>query len=258
MEPERDDAAVPDTMPELLDYSRLPELAVHFPDAREPADASEFPYRAIGQLLVYYPDGTVAQLTAFLVAPAHIVTVADAFAGPTGERVFEHATFTPGLAEGEAPFGRASVVKIAVPKQYVEEYDVRSRDLALALLDRPIGEDAGYLALDIVGPHQATGLPVATAGYAVDTGAGKMVRAEGRIERYGYPGIWWHDLDAGAGQNGSPIWFMRDGEPTVIAVLTRGKGRHSQAVGPSSEDEYLLKAIRKWIRRNPCRSEKSG
>ena len=179
------DQPIPETLPELLDYSRLPELAVHHPDTRQPVEPDEFPYTSIGQLLIYYPDGTVGQSTAFLIAPAHILTVADGFVGPDGEREFTHAVFTPGLSGGSKPFGSAQVVKAAVPRLYIKEVDMRARNLAVALLDRNIGEDAGYLAFESIDPHENTGVGVSTAGYARDTGAGTMVRAQGRFERYG-------------------------------------------------------------------------
>ena len=85
IEPEHVGTA-PARLPEVLDYTRLPDATIHFPDERTPADSSAFPHRCIGQLLIYYTDGTVGQSTAFLVAPAHILTVADGFVGLAGAR----------------------------------------------------------------------------------------------------------------------------------------------------------------------------
>jgi V8-like Glu-specific endopeptidase len=248
------DRPVPETLPELLDYSRLPELEVHYPDSRETVEPDEFPYTCIGQLLVYYPDGTVGQSTAFLVAPAHILTVADVFVGPDGEREYSHAVFTPGLTGATMPFGSAKVVEAAVPEKYIKEVNLRPCNVAVAVLDKRIGVTAGYFAFESIDPHVNTGVPVTTAGYARDTGASTMVQARGRFERYGYPGLWWNDLDADIGQNGSPVWIQRGDQPVVIAMLTRGEGRHSQAIGPAYDHEEMLDAIREWIADNPCKT----
>jgi V8-like Glu-specific endopeptidase len=217
---------------------------VHHPDDREPVDSTELPYRCIGQLMIYYPDGTAAQSTAFLVGPEHILTAADGFVGPAGLRKFDQAVFTPSLHGDQKPYGSASVVKVAIPETFVEACDQVALDIAVASLDRRIGDEAGYLAFDFaIAAHEATGAVVTSAGYATDTGAATMVRAAGRIERNGYPDVWWHDLDAAPGQNGSPLWIERNGEAIVIGVYVRGVGRHSYAAGPALKHDDVAKLL---------------
>ena len=236
----------------MLDYARFPEAAVHHPDTRVPADPSEPPYRSIGQLLIYYADGTVAQSTAFLVGPSHILTSADGLVGPAGLPEFEHAVFTPALQGDRKPFGSATLVNVAIPKAFVEACDQLAYDMAIARLDHPIGEQAGHLVVDFAAAaHEVTGEAVSTAGYAVDTGITAMIRAEGRIERHGYPGVWWHDLDAAPGQQGSPLWIDRDGEPVVVGVYVRGFGRHSYAVGPAFKEKGIVKVLGASVREYP-------
>ena len=148
IEPQQAEARVPERQPEQLDYARFPEAVVHHPDNREPVDPIELPYRCIGRLMIYYPDGTVAQSTAFLVGPEHILTAADGFVGPAGLRKFNQAVFTPALHGDRKPYGSASVVKVVVPTTFVEACDQIARDIAVVSLDRRIGDEAGYLTFD--------------------------------------------------------------------------------------------------------------
>ena len=253
IEPRRAGASVPKQRPERLNHMRFPEAVVHYPDDRVPADPSHGPYRSIGQLLIYYPDGTVGQSTAFLVGAAHILTTADGFVGPAGIRDFDLAVFTPALQGDRRPYGSGTIVNVAVPEVYVDACERHAYGMAIAVLDRPLGEQAGYLAYDFAAAaYEVTSARVTTAGYAADLGEATMVRTRGRIERDGYPGVWWHDLDAAPGQQGSPLWIDRDGEAVVVGIYLRGSRRHSCAVGPAFKPEAAVNALADWIRDNPA------
>jgi len=200
------------------------------PDTRTLAPTSGFPFTAIGAVNAVDPfDSGGIAATGFLIDPTHVLTSGHAIYDSPQLGFFHNFSFTAAEQGSSQPFGTAHVITARTTFAHVEGGDFtvdQSGDYGLLTLDRPVGNQAGWLTLQAIDPpadgapnSSLNNLAVQTAGYAadLDPAATHQYQASGMVTTLSFDvGT---DLDANHGQSGSPIWLNGANGPAVIAVL---------------------------------------
>lgn len=200
---------------------------------REPLDPEAIPGRHDVEDTTEYPYATIGHVGAsgVLVSDYHVLTAAHVVSHDDGTpKAPENLTFTPGLRvtpDGpvEAPFGRANVEAVYVHPAW--EGEAPEHDLALLVLDRPVGAVAGLMALPEEGVTDAHQRDLQQAGYVNNVTGARQLTAEpvpqqaaAEREARGDPddGYHYYCAPVSRGDSGSPVWTEVDGTPTVVSV----------------------------------------
>jgi V8-like Glu-specific endopeptidase len=200
------------------------------PDTRTLSATSTSPFQAIGAITALDPfDSGLIGATGFLIDATHVLTSGHVIYDAPQLNFFHSFSFTAGEQGSFQPFGTAHVIAARTTFAFVEGGGFQideSGDYGLLTLDRPVGNQAGWLALQPITPPadgtpngSLTNLPVQTAGYAADLDPTltHQYQTSGSVTTLSFDvGT---DLDANHGQSGSPIWTNGSNGPAVIAVL---------------------------------------
>ncbi|MEL6960962.1 MAG: trypsin-like serine protease, partial [Pseudomonadota bacterium] len=211
-------AAFSDTA-DCLGRDRPAGLENHFFgfDDRMLVDTTQMPWRAIGSL-----DGGC---TGTLVGPSLVLTAAHCVTDD-GVEVFEPESFFAGLSRGEN-VGVAKVERVFFDPKYgpdtLPPNEGNGTDWALVFLDRPLGDEVGYLDI-----HELTaadfaaiagdGLVVNQAGYSWDTGDNMSGNVGCRVIVAYTDNSVIHECDTAKGDSGSPFLLNVEGTWKIIAV----------------------------------------
>jgi len=131
------------------------------PEPQVPVDATQYPYSANGVVITEFDDaGKTSKIycSGTLVGPYHILMDIHSLCNPSKRDCFHKTmnisddclptkiTFIPGLNQDDKPYGVACglMIKFAYRKNIIEPV---LHDTAMILLDRPIGEQTGWLGL---------------------------------------------------------------------------------------------------------------
>ena len=207
---------------DCLGRSRPAGLENHFfgRDDRFLVDTTLMPWRAIGSLELQ--DGSC---TGTLVGPSLVLTAAHCVTD-TGDETLVPVSFTAGLSRGSF-IGEANVTGAVFDPSYDPETQPEGggngHDWALVVLDRPLGNEVGFL-----GVHELTatdlsqiarsGLLVNQAGYSWDTGDNMSGNEGCRVVEAFEDNSILHECDTAQGDSGSPFLLNVGGEWKIIAV----------------------------------------
>lgn len=207
---------------DCLGRTRPAGLENHFfgRDDRFLVDTTQMPWRAIGSLELQ--DGSC---TGTLVGPTLVLTAAHCVTD-TGNETYTPVSFSAGLSQGRS-VGEAKVVAAVFDPNYTPDTvpagEGNGYDWALVVLDRPLGDEVGFLNVHELGATELSqiarsGLLVNQAGYSWDTGNNMSGNQGCRVVQAFDDNSILHECDTAQGDSGSPILLNVDGEWKVIGV----------------------------------------
>lgn len=209
-----DSRAPPDTLGPP-DWPAEPLDPEAVPGRYEVRNTTEQPYSSIGHIGA---SGT-------LVSDYHVLTAAHVVSDDDGTPLpAESLAFTPGLrivpnGSTQAPYGRANVEDVYVHPEWAG--DPPANDLAIVVLDRPVGAIAGSMALPEQALWNAHSHELWQAGYVRNVTGDRLIssRPTPRPSAIGTSdGYHYYCGPLSHGDSGSPIWTEVDGTPTIVSV----------------------------------------
>lgn len=120
-------------------------------DRVQVTETTKFPFRTIGQLWTKIDDENWGSCSATLIGPSTIITAAHCIYSHDHGGWGKAAEFYPGLDGENAPFGGMNVTNANILEGFVSQYkdnygSVVSYDLAVLELDKPAGDELGWMA----------------------------------------------------------------------------------------------------------------
>ncbi len=189
-------------------------------DDRVLMDRSVFPWSVVGTINADRGGGC----TATLVARDVIVTAAHCI--HREGRLHAGGVYTTGHGLPGGPF-TARIIDHLIDVQwdhtrFSETDDIDGTDWALLRLDRPLGDELGYVGvIDIVadrGEQAARETRIWQAGYSWDTGSNLSGNENCRILAAYSDDTMSHNCDTTRGDSGSPFMIHENGEWQIVAI----------------------------------------
>ncbi len=199
-------------------------------DTREQvADTTVYPFDTVGFIEGKH-KGTdqTYDCTAALIGPKLVLTAAQCIYDHELEGGWmENVTFWPGLNGADnMPFGAYQWADAYVLNGYITEYDgsydsVWPYDLALVVLDKPAGDDLGWLGYTTL--EDGKDSIVNTIGYQADKEAFTQWRTDCNVKaadlrEYDFT----HDCDAAQWSTGAPMYLYLEDDSRRIVGLNMG------------------------------------
>jgi V8-like Glu-specific endopeptidase len=202
----------------------LRTLRVFGEDDRQPVgDTTQFPWSSIGLLEATWrkPDRIiVSTATGTLIGNRIVLTGGHCVYDPE-DGWADEVLFIPGRNGPHEPFGRAYSTRSISQRAWVEHGDNRY-DLAMIVLDQPLGAQAGYMPIAVESEAFFTNRNLNTAGYP-----GEIMPGDVQFHAFGVAlgagdGLIRHVLDSEPGQSGSALWYYepQSQERRLVGVLT--------------------------------------
>lgn len=199
-------------------------LRVFGTDDRQPVgDTTIFPWSAIGLVEAVWYRGDfmiVSTATGALVGNRVVLTSAHAIYD-LEDGWADQVVFVPGKNGDAEPFGRAYSIRNIAQRAWVEEGDNRF-DLGLIVLDKPLGEQAGFMSIAVESETFFVNRDLNSAGYPGEIKPGdRPYHVFGTVTDL-RSGLIRHFLDSEPGQSGSPLWYLdaQTSQRRIVGVLT--------------------------------------
>lgn len=211
----------------------------------------ELPYAAITHVEAVFPNGAAFSGSGALVGPNDLLTAAHLVYSRENGGWAVSITVHPGAVLLDRPFGSAQAIGASAAPGWVLHGNL-AHDYALVALDRPIGEETGWLSIGLPDGPQV-GLLVESIGYPGDWPSfPSMVHTAGTIdEASGTSLVFLDDLDTYAGASGSPVILTDEaGGARVIGIVSWESAWPMPRNGVYAFDEASLSLVQDWIAAN--------
>lgn len=197
---------------------------------RRVRNVQDFPYRAIVWLRVSFPGGFVTECSGWVVAPRLVATaghcVNDAGIGWANE-----ADVVAGL-NNQTSFGRARGVEFYTITGWIESRQPEF-DYAAILLDKPLGEQTGWIGMAVFDDAALAKLTVRVTGYPADKTPHSLWTMAGPIRRTA-PLRLLYSMDTFAGESGAPVYNAQSSRACNFCAV----GIHGYGVGSTPGEPY--------------------
>lgn len=200
-----------------------PESVIGEDDRAHIAATSSLPWRWICSLLVTARTGSRFIGTGWFIGPRTVMTA--------GHVVFMHdeggwaqrITVIPGRNGSERPFGSLDSSALRSVSGWTQNRDTNFDYGAIIMPDDSLGSQVGHFGFAALTDATLNGLLANLSGYPGDKPAGTQWFHARNITSVS-PQKVFYDVDTFGGQSGSPVWRLRNGQRTAVAIHTTGGG----------------------------------
>lgn len=208
--------STPATQPSQQDTHPRKTVIFGTDDRRLVSNTTTFPWSAIGQVQLHFGYemyvGTAAMIGRYLALTCGHVAADTSLGTP------DSIEFIPGQTSQSQPYGRVKVVQV-IPSPQWKAYKDDGYDIAILVLDQPIGDQTGYFKIAVQPDGFFDNQSVESAGYPTDLGGLDMYTVSSVTA--GMDGnVIYHYLDTEPGQSGSPVWYgdAAKGEERLVGL----------------------------------------
>ncbi len=192
------------------------------PDTRsQVTDTTQYPFNAIGQLVVKFPNGKTYTSTATLIDETHVLTAAHNVYGADIGGQATQVFFIPARNGDKMPYGYVAASKFFFPRAYkdlnlpsplendgaIEGFSHYENDFAVVRLKKPVVNPS--LPMGVPTDEQLEENQASLSGYSSDKPKGTMWTAHGAVTTEDY-GLITHKIDTFMGGNGSSLVMKFD------------------------------------------------
>ncbi|MFU1768803.1 trypsin-like serine peptidase [Mammaliicoccus sciuri] len=201
--------------------NNLDESIIGPDDRKLVKDINKFPNKSIVHIRSYINDYNYISGTGFMIDDYSVLTAAHVITSEFKDYPIKKIIVEAGYKDEKATFGTANVIKVYVTPEW-ENIRNHFFDMALLILDNPLGKDLGKLKIS---EKTSLGEFVSTTGYPGSNKnnvhkikAGNQYYSSGEIVKITNNKIYYNS-DTEPGQSGSPVFNSNN---DVIAIHTRG------------------------------------
>lgn len=202
----------PEELPDKTAHCRGAECILGTKDRRQHVEEAEkWPWRVHGHLEMVFSDTTRYIGTGTLVGPRHVLTA--------GHNLYDHVKgkapseiyFFPGQSGHKTPWLSGSVAAVIHPtyRKAGTPEKRKAHDMGLVILEKPLGDELGFLGLVAPDAHDQKPTDVNVSGYPGSPGKGTFLYTmSGKV--MGYDNARqriYYDADTSAGQSGGGVWL---------------------------------------------------
>lgn len=187
-------------------------------DRKIVVDINKNPYKSIVFIKSYFNDRNYIGGTGFMIDDYSVLTAAHVVTSEDKSIDIKKILVYAGYQNEVAKFGTARVIKTYVTPEWSQSHN-RKYDMALLLLDKPLGKRIGKLNIIDKANHNEA---ISTSGYpgieSKNIRIGNQYYSSGKLLKETDYRLY-YDSDTEGGQSGSPVFNSNN---DVIAIHTRG------------------------------------
>ncbi|MFO0958014.1 MAG: trypsin-like serine protease [Isosphaeraceae bacterium] len=222
-----------------------------------------FPFKAIGQLTITYPNNKVFYGSGVLVDSYHVLTAGHNTYSSKDGGWAKTIKFTPLMTGGSAPYGSAFMTYERTYTSFIN-YNKKNpsstatdiNDIGLLTLDRKMGDKVGWMSYgyDDNNSRFAPGTIFNSAGFPAAGGyngkteyysSGKIagLSGDGRAIRYSQS-----EITTYGGQSGGPVWLYKtsDGSRVIYGIHVGGSGKSNSLNFATRITKSIYTQIGSW------------
>ena len=202
----------------------VPESVIPPDDRVRITPTTDYPWRTICKLWMYFPSSGWFMGSGFIIDNNHVLTAGHCAYDPDLDEWATSIEVIPALDGGYGPFYHAWATRWVV-NSYWYDYGSYQDDFAILTLDRNVGAFTGWMGLEYADPSNSiyTGI-LDTAGYPGDLDIGWNMYFDSDLGAGADEFNHWYYMDTAGGQSGSPVWYIDGTSRNVLSVHAYGAG----------------------------------
>jgi V8-like Glu-specific endopeptidase len=202
-QPSRQPTSIPPEFKYRLQGTHIPGSIIGPDERQRVSDTTSFPYRAIVYLQMEFTFGIGVECSGVIIGPRTVATAGHCVYDP-GLGWAERARAYPAANGAQAPFGFAEGQEFFTVQGWVDSHQAEF-DYGAIELDRPLGDQTGWVGMAVLDKKQLRRLLVRVTGYPADKTPHTMWTMAGRVRRL-TPLRVFYAADTSPGESGAPVY----------------------------------------------------